>query len=148
MNHPMTDSDLITDLLERDSFTRSHIIMTECVRFIRSVHTGFLLALIVLDYVSARMGENHLTEFAGEYWIGKTRHAWMECSHLSDRRVRKALKTLQDHGLIEVTLLKLAAGKQIYVRVDPALIDRFLLAAAKTLALWESEEYINGQRYQ
>ena len=148
MNHPMTDSDLVTDLLRRDDFTREHLITVQCIRFTGNVHIGWFLALIVLHYTYARIGENDLKEVAGKYWVGKTRQAWTEDSRLSVYRFRKAIKTLQDHGLVEVTVLKLAFGKQIYVRMDQTLIDKILLDAAKLLALWESEEYINGKRYQ
>jgi hypothetical protein len=137
--NPMTDLQLITDLLERDSFTCCHVIMRECTRFIGKAHIGFLFGRIVLDYVSARIGETHLAEFAEDRWIGKTQQAWMEYSYLSVYRLRKAIQTLQNRGLIEVRLLKSPAGKQVYVRMDPTLIDRILLAAAKTLALDESE---------
>jgi hypothetical protein len=137
--NPMTDSELITDLLKRDNFTCGHVIMRECCKFIGKAHIGFLFGRIVLDYVSARIGETHLAESAEDRWIGKSRQAWMEYSYLSAYRLRKAIKTLQDRGLIELRLSKSAAGKQLYVRVDPTLIDRLLLAAAKSLAQDESE---------
>lgn len=135
----MSDSALITDLLERDSFTCGHVIMRECTRFIGKAHIGFLFGRIILDYVSARIGETHAAEFDEGRWISKTQQAWMEYSYLSVHRFRKAIQTLRDRGLIEVRLLKSSARKQLCLRVEPALIDSLLLAAAKTLALDESE---------
>ena len=80
---------------------------------------GLALSQIVYWYLPAKDGSSKLRVFKdGYYWIAKGREDWWDEIRISTRQVDRALKILEEKGLIVTHLYRFRGAPTKHVRID------------------------------
>jgi len=106
--------------------------------------SGSLLSQIVFWHLPTKEGKEKLkVRKNGQLWLVKSREDWWDEIRITPKQYDRAIKNLQERGLVEVSLFKFNGAPTIHIRVIHENLIRAMNQALDNLPL--IEEFQEGE---